>query len=87
MDHSHMDHGHMGHMPGMDHDMPAQCNMNVRTHHPFIFSLHEPKLIANTDAIYVGHDEPVHCFPRVAHHGHRLADCVAPCDCADDGGI
>jgi hypothetical protein len=44
-----MDHGHMGHMPGMDHDMPgmdhdmpAQCNMNVRTHHPFIFSLHEP---------------------------------------------
>jgi hypothetical protein len=29
MDHSHMDHGHMGHMPGMDHDMP-QCNMNVR---------------------------------------------------------
>jgi hypothetical protein len=28
MDHSHMDHGHMGHMPGMDHDMP-QCNMNV----------------------------------------------------------
>jgi hypothetical protein len=42
MDHSHMDHGHMGHMPGMDHDMPAQCNMNVRTHRPFIISPHEP---------------------------------------------
>jgi len=25
-----MDHGdHMGHMPGMDHDMPAQCSMNM----------------------------------------------------------
>lgn len=60
MDHSHMDHGdHMGHMPGMDHDMPAQCSMNVRLQPSFHIS-HISQRNANTYAC------------RCCSHGTRL---------------
>ena len=68
MDHGGMDHGGM--------DMGHKCNMNVGHSLP---SKRDLLLTYTPDALHLGHDEPLHRLPLVAHqldlHPPRLPRC------------
>jgi hypothetical protein len=67
MDHSNMDHGDMGSEP--------MCSMNASLTRP----LRHPNNPTNnkTDALHLGHDEPLYRLPQLARDRHVLADLVS----------